>query len=252
MRKNAIVTGAGQGIGEAVAKQLAEEGYSVVVNDIDLKKAEETVKIIENDGFEAVAVQANIAESDQREELFEKAVKEFGEIDLLVNNAGIQTTNPFLELTEDEWDKVLDTNLKGTYFLSQLVANLMVDRDIEGDIVNISSIHQNRPRRNRNHYDASKAGIGMITKDVALELAEYNINVNCVAPGATKTPMNSDILESEEEIERYNTKIPLGRMGEPEEVAEAVCFLASKEANYITGSCLEIDGGSSLTRKKGG
>jgi glucose 1-dehydrogenase len=243
----AIVTGAGQGIGEAIAKELADEGYQVAVNDIEGHKASETVQKIEENGGEAVTIEADISERKGREKILSKTKEKFGEIALLVNNAGIQTTTPFLELTEDEWDKVIDTNLKATYFLSQKVAKHMVENSIGGDIVNITSIHEKTPRRNRNHYDASKAGIRMLTKDMALELSDHNINVNNVAPGFIKTPMNSDVLNSEKEKELWKENIPSGRLSDPEEVAEVVKFLASDKSDYITGESIKIDGALSLS-----
>ncbi|MFT4892460.1 MAG: glucose 1-dehydrogenase [Candidatus Nanohaloarchaea archaeon] len=247
MDKVAVVTGAGQGIGEAIALRLAEEGYRVAVNDKYGEKADSTVKDIEDNRGEAVAVEADISRSEGREKILDETLEAFGRVDLLVNNAGVQTTTPFLELDEEEWDKVLDTNLKATYFLSQLVARHMVEENIEGDIVNISSIHEDTPRRNRNHYDASKAGIRMITKDIALELSDHNIRVNAVAPGFIKTPMNQDVLESEEEVELWERNIPAGRLAEPEEVAEVVSFLASDSSNYITGESITVDGALSLS-----
>lgn len=243
----AIVTGGGQGIGEATAKELAEEGYRVAVNDIEESKAAQTVQKIEENGGEAVAIEADVSKGKGREKILSITKEKFDEITLLVNNAGIQTTKPFLELTEDEWDKVLDTNLKATYFLSQKVARHMVENSIEGDIVNITSIHEETPRRDRNHYDASKAGIRMLTKDIALELSDHNINVNNVAPGFIKTPMNSDVLNSEKEKELWKENIPSGRLAEPEEVAKVVKFLASDKSDYITGESIKIDGALSLS-----
>lgn len=164
-----------------------------------------------------------------------------------MNNAGIQTVNPFLEMSEGEWQRVIDVNLKGTFLCSQIVAKEMVKHG-KGKIINISSIHQSTPRFNKIHYDVSKAGIAMLTKDMALELSNYKINVNCVAPGAIMTPMNKDILESPKKIAEIESKIPWERMGTPEEVAQAVLYLASDESDYITGSTIKIDGGLSLGR----
>jgi glucose 1-dehydrogenase len=172
-------------------------------------------------------------------------VGRFGRIDVLVNNAGIQTERPFLELTADEWQRVLDVNLKGAFLCSRFSAREMI-KGGGGKIINISSIHQAVPRLNRAHYDASKAGLWMLTREMALELAKYNINVNCVAPGAIATPMNRDLLDSPEKMARVVAMIPRGRIGTPEDVARAVLFLASEDADYVTGSVIYVDGGLSL------
>lgn len=247
MTRVAIVTGAGQGIGKAIATKLLGAGYNVMINDLDREKAAKSAKELGHEGGNVEFIEADIRKEKDRKNILEETIEKFGRVDLLVNNAGVQTTTPFLELTEEEWDQVLDTNLKGTYFLSQIVARYMVEEDIEGDIVNISSIHEETPRRNRNHYDASKAGVRMITKDMALELSDYNIQVNSVAPGFIKTPMNSDVLESEEEVDLWEQNIPSGRLAEPEEVAEIVKFLASEESSYITGESIKVDGALSLS-----
>lgn len=247
MNRVAIVTGAGQGIGKAIATKLSEAGYNVIINDLNGEKAAKTAEKLSQGRGTVEFIKADIRKEKDRKNILEETIEKFGRVDLLVNNAGVQTTTPFLELTEEEWDQVLDTNLKGTYFLSQIVASYMVEENIEGDIVNISSIHEETPRRNRNHYDASKAGVRMITKDIALELSDHNIQVNSIAPGFIKTPMNSDVLESEEEVDLWERNIPSGRLAEPEEVAEIVKFLASEEARYITGESIKIDGALSLS-----
>ena len=242
-KKTAIVTGSAQGIGKAIATELADQGYNVIVNDIDEEQASNTVtEIIEDDG-EASKVIADVSTTEGREKIFNKTLEEYGSIELLVNNAGVQTNTPFLELTEDEWDTVIGINLKGAYFLSQKVANHMVDKGIEGDIINISSVHEDTPTRNRNHYSASKAGMKMMTKEIALELSDHTINVNSIAPGFIKTPKNTEVMEDEEETKKWYDKIPAGRFAEAHEVAEVVKFLASEEAAYITGESITIDGG---------
>lgn len=245
--KISLVTGAGQGIGRAIALIFAKEGASVIVNDIDLDKAAAVAEEINASGGRAIPVKADVSQSEEVSNMVAEALKHFGRIDILVNNAGIQTDSPFLDLSEEEWQRVIDVNLKGVFLCSQTVAKEMV-KHRKGKIINISSIHQSIPRRNRAHYDASKAGIEILTKDMALELASYKINVNCIAPGAIATPMNKDILDSPEGIAEMNSKIPWGRMGKPEEVAQVALFLASDEADYIIGSTIYIDGGLSLAR----
>ena len=242
----ALVTGAGRGIGAAIAEKFADLDYRVVVNDIDEEKAEGVADRIETSSIETLPVVADVSSTTEIDRMVTEVIEEFGRIDVLVNNAGIQTITPFLELEEKEWDSVLETNLKGAFFLTQRVANEMIQREIEGSVVNISSIHQDIPRTEKNHYDASKAGMWMITKDIALELAEHRINVNAVAPGAFLTPMNQEIVESEELRAEVNAKIPWDRMGHPEEVADVVAFFVSERSEYITGSYIRIDGGRSL------
>lgn len=242
----AVVTGAGRGIGKATAKKLSQEGYDVVVNDIDRDVAVETAESIKAASTKALPVVADVSKKEAIDNLVSEVMDVFGQIDVLVNNAGIQTEMPFLELSEGEWDRVMDTNLKGAFFLAQRVATEMVEEGVEGSMVNITSIHQDIPRTEKNHYDASKAGMWMITKDIALELAPHRINVNAVAPGAFRTPMNQHIVDSDDLRKEVNKNTPWDRMGDPEEIAEVVSFLASDKAEYITGSCLTVDGGRSL------
>ncbi|MDY6866047.1 MAG: glucose 1-dehydrogenase [Halobacteriota archaeon] len=243
--KISIVTGAGQGIGKDISLTFAKEGSYVIVNDLDLDKATVVAEEISASGGVAVPVKADVSQSKEVCNMVAEVINKFGRIDILVNNAGIQTDTPFLELSEEEWQRIIDVNLKGTFLFTQIVAREMV-RQRKGKIINISSIHQSTPRFNKAHYDASKAGIAMLTKDVALELAPYKINVNCIAPGIIATPMNKDILNSPEKMAETNSKIPWKRIGEPEEVAKVALFLASDESNYITGTTICIDGGLSL------
>lgn len=246
LNKVGIITGAGQGIGRAIALVFAQEGANVVVNDIEFKRAVSVAEEIKDCGGSALPIKADVSLSGEVENMLEEAVKAFNNIDILVNNAGIQTNNPFWLLSEEEWQRVIDVNLKGTFLCSKAVVKYMIKNKVRGKIINVSSIHQMIPRQNKAHYDASKAGVMMLTKDMALELAQYRINVNCIAPGAIITPMNDDILSSAEKLATINARIPWGRMGRPEEVANVVLYLASDEADYITGSVVYVDGGLSL------
>ena len=243
--KIALITGASRGIGKAIAIAFANEGACVVIIDIDLNKANEVTKVIKDVGLKAISIKANVSNSNEVRNMVKETVKNFGRIDILVNNAGIQTVAPFLELTEEEWDEIFKVNLKGTFLCSQMVAKEMI-KFKKGKIINISSIHYSIPRSNKAHYDASKAGIEILTKDMALELAKYKINVNCIAPGAIATPMNEDILNSPEKLAKINTKIPLKRMGKPDDISKVAIFLASDDADYITGVTICVDGGLSL------
>jgi NAD(P)-dependent dehydrogenase (short-subunit alcohol dehydrogenase family) len=243
--RTALVTGAGGGIGRGVALKLADD-YAVAVNDIDEESARETAEEIRDDGGEAVAVPGDVADREAVEAFVEAAIDELGPIEVLVNNAGIETVYPFVDLPEADFDRVLDVNLKGQFLLSQVVVNRMIADGIEGAVVNVSSYHDTVPRTEKIHYDVSKAGVKMLTKDMALELAEHAINVNCVAPGVIESPMNAEILASKERREAMDERVPWGRMGTPEDVARVVAFLVSDAASYLTGVRIPVDGGLRL------
>ena len=243
--RTALVTGAGGGIGRGIALELADD-YAVAVNDIDEESARETAAEIRDDGGEAVAVPGDVADREAVEGFVEAAIDELGPIEVLVNNAGIETVYPFVDLPEADFDRVLDVNLKGQFLLSQAVVERMIADGIEGAVVNVSSYHDTVPRTQKIHYDVSKAGVKMLTKDMALELAEHGINVNCVAPGVIESPMNAEILASEERREAMDERVPWGRMGTPEDVARVVAFLVSDAASYLTGVRIPVDGGLRL------
>lgn len=245
--KVSLVTGAGKGIGKAIAVALATEGSSVAVNDINLQTAQATGQEIIELGGRALPIRADVSQKDEVDSMVKELTKSFGRVDILVNNAGVQTETPFLDLSEQEWDRIIKVNLKGTFLCSQLIAREMAKQG-GGKIINISSIHQFLPRRNIAHYAASKGGIMMLTKVMALELAKCKINVICIAPGAIATNMNEAILSSRDKLAEMESAIPWGRIAEPREVARCVVYVASDDADYITGSTIYIDGGLSLGR----
>jgi len=247
LSKVCLITGAGQGIGRSTALAFAREGAKVVVNDLSMAAIESTASEISKLDTETLSIAANVSQSDQVRDMFEKTISQFGRIDVLVNNAGVQTETPFLELTEQEWETVTNTNLKGAFLCSQSAAREMA-RQGQGKIINVSSIHQLLPRRNIAHYAASKAGLNMLTKVMALELASYGIISVCVAPGATATPMNDAELSSSSKLAELQERIPMARVAAPNEIARCIVFLASDEATYITGSTLYVDGGMNLGR----
>ncbi len=240
----ALVTGAGGGIGRAVAERLATEGYRIVVNDIDGELAAETVDRISEAGGEAVAVEQDVAAEGAAETLVEAAVSNFDRLDVLVNNAAIETVAPALELTDDDWERVRSVNLDAVFRLTRAAGRQFRDQGDGGDVINVTSFHDTLPRTGKIHYDTAKAGVWMLTKDFALELAGHDVAVNCIAPGVMATPMNDALQDDPEAMAAQRDRIPMGRLGEPAEVADAVAFLV--DAGYVTGTRIEVDGGVSL------
>ncbi|MEF8915823.1 SDR family NAD(P)-dependent oxidoreductase [Natronomonas sp.] len=240
----ALVTGGGRGLGAAIAGRLADEGFAVVVGDIDGEAAADTAASITETGGEAVAVEADVASDGAADTLVDRAVSEYGCLDVLVNNAAIETVAPALELTDDEWERVRSVNLDAVFRLSRAAGRRFREQGDGGDIVNITSFHDTWPRTGKIHYDTAKAGVWMLTKDFALELAEHGVAVNCIAPGVMATPMNEALQNDPEAMAEQRERIPWGRLGDPEEVADAVAFLI--DSNYITGVRLPVDGGVSL------
>ena len=270
--KTAIVTGAGRGIGKVVALRLAGEGANVVVADINPKTAEQTAEDIRGLNRRALACRIDIANVAEIQPMIDRAVAEFCRIDILVNAAGVAQTGLFLELTEQQWNRVIDTNLKGTTFIVQAVGRRMIKQVPEqvkttgpsdsgplgdtlrcnGKIVNFSSISGRHGRAEQVPYAASKAAIISITQSAALAFAKYNINVNAVCPGVVPTPMWEKIdqdrgrisgLAPGESMKSFIERTPLKRAGSPEDVAGVVVFLCSPDSDYMTGQTLNIDGG---------
>ncbi|CEI84332.1 3-oxoacyl-[acyl-carrier-protein] reductase FabG [Oceanobacillus oncorhynchi subsp. incaldanensis] len=239
--QTAVVTGASRGIGRAIALELAKNGANVIVNYSGSEaKAEEVVGEIQELGVKAVKVQANISEEESVKQLMKQAVEEFGSIDILVNNAGITKDNLLMRMKEDEFDQVIQTNLKGTFLCTKAVTRQMMKQK-SGRIINVASIVGVSGNPGQANYVAAKAGVIGLTKTTAKELASRNILVNAVAPGFISTDM-TDLL-SEEQQESLLQLVPLARLGKPEDVARVVRFLASEDANYITGQTIHIDGG---------
>ncbi len=243
--KVAIITGARQGMGRSHALTLAKAGAKVVVADISEEDCEKVVKEIEKDGGEAMAIKCDVLKKTEIEEMVKKTLEKFGKIDILVNNAGIYPFKPFLELTEEEWDKVLDINLKGYFLCAQACAKEMIKQK-SGVIINITSIAMGQVGvgfPGLVHYCASKGGIVAMTEAIALELVSHNIRVNAIAPGAIDVSTAASPKQDPKIMEGMLSRIPMHRMGKPEEISNAVLFLASDESSYMTGSTVVVDGG---------
>ncbi len=239
--KTAIVTGGSRGIGKAIALNLAEKGANVVVNYTSSPdKAAIVVDKIKAMGREALAIKADVSNPDDVNNLVKEVGKHFSNIDILVNNAGITRDTLLIRMKDDDWDKVIDINLKGTFLCTKLVAKKMM-KQRSGKIVNITSVVGVMGNAGQSNYAASKAGVIGLTKSTAKELASRGINVNAVAPGFIQTEMTDKL--SEEVIENYTKNIPLGKLGDPKDVANVVAFLCSEEASYLTGQVIKVDGG---------
>ncbi len=243
--KVALITGARQGMGKTHALVLARAGAKVAVTDIDLNDCQKVVEEIEKQGGKALALKLDVTKKEEVDAVVKETVEKFGGLDILVNNAGIAEFKPFLEITEQEWDKTLDINLKGQFLCAQAVAKQMKKQG-GGVIVNIASVamgQQGIGFPNIAHYCASKGGIAALTEALAVELAQFNIRVNCVAPGLIETPMIETVKSDPKTFEAMLAQLPLHRAGKPEEVSELVAFLASGNSSYMTGSVVVIDGG---------
>ncbi len=250
--KVAIITGGSSGIGRTIALAFAREGAAVTVNyvDDDPDEAEDVVKQIEDAGGKAVAVRADVTSQEDVEDLVRKTVEEFGRLDVMVNNAGVEDQMPFLETPLDVWNKVIAVNLTGAWLGCQVAAGRMVEGGEPGRIINISSIHEERSMPNNSTYCAAKGGVRMLMRTIAVELAPHGITVNNIAPGAIETPINENLEAHPDQMEKLLSEIPLGRMGRPEEVAEMALYLASDASAYVTGSTFTIDGGLSRHTSK--
>ncbi len=241
--KAAIVTGAGSGIGEATAKRFAAEGARVVVSDVDGARAKATADAIARSGGAATAIAADVSRSADVQTLVENAYAAYGRIDILMNNAGIFTATPFLEITEAEWDRVIDTNVKGMFLVGQAVARRMAQDGKGGCIVNMSSINAVLAIPTAVPYSVSKGGVKQLTGAMAIALAPHRIRVNAIGPGTVVTGMTREMVANPDTLRAILSRTPLGRLCQPEEIANIALFLASDEASYITGATIYADGG---------
>lgn len=253
--KTALVTGASSGIGQAIAIRLAQEGCNIAINyrkdpegaeDTEEQAMQKACGQVEACGVRSLLVQGDVSKADDIVEMVKAVVDEFGQFDILINNAGIQTERASHEIPTDEFDRVIAVNLRGAYLCAREAIQQFLKQQRSGIIINISSVHEVIPRPMYISYSISKGGMGNLTKTLALEYANRGIRVNAIAPGATITPINEAWTEDPEQKAIVESHIPMGRAGTSEEMAAAVAFLASDEAAYITGQTLFIDGGLTL------
>ena len=239
----AIVTGAGTGLGEACAKALAEAGASIVASGRRKELLNRVVSEIHTRGGKALAIPTDVTRKEEVSSMVSEALKSFGKVDILVNNAGINLVKPFLKLTEQEWDAVLNTNLKGCFYCCQAVGKGMVERK-SGSIINMVSVFGLTGFMNISPYIASKGAIVQLTRALAVEWARYNVRVNAIAPSYIETEMTKRDIESDERVLQFNlSKIPMRRSGKPHELAGVVVFLASEASSFVTGETIAVDGG---------
>ncbi|MBV9183118.1 MAG: glucose 1-dehydrogenase [Acidobacteria bacterium] len=242
--KVAIITGAGRGIGRGIAEVFAEEGADVAINYIEEPaKAEEVARYVRSKGRRAMTVQADVANRRQVEAMVERVWKELGPVDLLVNNAGIETIVPFLELTDEQWTRLLDVNLRGAWLCSQVLCRHVIPTGRAAAIVNVGSIQAGKILPGRTHYAPSKLAIEALTRNMSAEVTPSKVRVNCVHPGLIDTPMTEWVMKAPDLLPGILAQISMGRAGQPREIGTVVAFLCSDEANYLTGQSLYVDGG---------
>jgi glucose 1-dehydrogenase len=242
--KVALVTGATSGIGKAIAERFAAEGAHVAVNYREHgNNAAEAAAMLETFAAEGMAAVADVSNRAEIDRMMQQIIAKFGRLDIVINNAGMEIKKPFVDVTDDEWNKVLSVNLYGPFVISQLAARQMIKQGAGGKLIFISSVHEDIPFPDYTAYCASKGAVRMMMRNIAMELAPYKINCNNIAPGAIATPINQKVLDDPQQKKNAISEIPWGRFGRPEEVANVAVFLASDEAEYVTGSTYYIDGG---------
>lgn len=241
--KTALVTGGSLGIGRAIAIRLAQEGAKVAISGRGKPALEEAAAMIRDKGGEALTFESDVQDRAQVNGMIDGILERWDRIDVLVHNAGINSPVPFLDITEEEWDRHLDINLKGAFLVSQRVCREMADRKHPGSVIFISSVNGLAAEANLAHYNASKGGMNLLAMSMAVELAPLGIRVNSLCPGFIETRLTKPLIDNGPLIRDYLRTIPMGRVGQPEEVADAALFLAGDESRYMTGHCMVVDGG---------
>jgi glucose 1-dehydrogenase len=242
--KVAVVTGSSSGIGEAIALAFAQEGAAVVVNySRHEDAAQKVLQKVEAAGGKGLVVGADVSDPKEVEAMVQQAVSTFGRLDIMVNNAGMERKMPFLQTPFEVWQETIAVNLTGAWLGCQAAAKQMVDQGAGGRIINVSSVHEDLAMPTNSPYCATKGGVRMLMRTLAVELAPHDITVNNIAPGAIETPMDAPLEQNPDQMKELLSEIPLGRMGKPEEVANLALFLASDDSSYVTGSTLFVDGG---------
>ncbi len=242
--KVAIVTGSDSGIGKAIALGFAAKGAAVTINYYkDQASAEQVHQQIIQNGGKAQVIQGDVSQISFLQELIDRTVQAFGRLDIMVNNAGMETRTSILDSTEQDFDRVIGVDLKGAFFGTQLAAKQMIAEKHGGRIINISSIHEDRPMPGNIPYCCAKGGMRMLTRTAGVELAPHGITVVGIAPGAIATPINTETLQDPQKVQKLNSAIPAGRVGQPDEIAHLATWLASDESNYVTACTYFIDGG---------
>jgi glucose 1-dehydrogenase len=245
--KVAVITGGSKGIGTAIAERFGKENMKVVINyHSDKAGADAAVKAVEDAGGEAYAVQADISDEESAKQLVDVAVERFGDLDVWVNNAGMENQHPTAELPLKDWERVLNVNLTGVFLGTKAALDYFLSKDKKGNIINMSSVHEQIPWPTFAHYAASKGGVKLFTETVAMEYAAKGIRVNSIGPGAINTPINAKKFADPEQLKTTTAMVPMQRIGKPEEVSAAAAWLASNESSYVTGITLFVDGGMTL------
>jgi len=242
--KRALVTGAARGIGRGIAEVLAERGASVAINDVDAAGACAVAELVRSlYGVDAMSAPGDVSKRADVERMFDAATAALGPIDILVNNAGIETVVPFLELTDDQWTRLVDVNLRGAWLCSQIFCRRAIDEKRPGNIVSIGSIQAGKVLPGRTHYAPAKLALEALTRNMSAEVTPHGIRVNCIHPGLIDTPMTEWIMKNAEVMPLILGQISLGRAGQPREIGTVVSFLASDDASYLTGQSIFVDGG---------
>ncbi|WP_348268624.1 glucose 1-dehydrogenase [Edaphobacter paludis] len=241
--KVAVISGSGSGIGQAIAIRFASEGATVVINDLKPEGANETKAKAEAAGGKAITVLGDVTKTADTHNLIEETYKQLGRCDILVNNAGIEIGADFWDVTEKDYDAVLNVNLKGAFFLTQAFVRRLREAKQPGRVINVSSVHEDMVFPHFASYCAAKGGMRMLMRNLAVELGPLGITVNNIAPGAVITPMNANLLNNKEQLNALLANIPLGRMGTVDDVSAVALFLASEDGAYVTGSTYFTDGG---------